>query len=36
MCGLNSFCLAALSVSKLDSVLEVFPTVEDGLKAFGA
>ena len=35
MCGLNSFCRAALSVSKLDSVLEVFPTVEDGLNAFG-
>lgn len=33
MCNLNSFCRAALSVSKLDSVLEVFPTVEDGLNA---
>lgn len=31
MCGLNSFCRAALSVSKLDTVLEVFPTVEDGV-----
>lgn len=36
MCGLNSFCRAALSVSKLDSVLEVFPTVEDGLNALDA
>ena len=36
MCGLNSFCRAALSVSKLDSVLETFPTVEDGLNALGA
>jgi len=36
MCGLNSFCRAALSVSRLDTVLEVFPTVEDGVAAFEA
>jgi anti-anti-sigma regulatory factor len=36
MCGLNSFCLAALSVSKLDTVLEVFSTVDDGVAAFGS
>lgn len=33
MCGLNSFCRAALSVSKLDSVLDVFPAVEEGVAA---
>jgi anti-anti-sigma factor len=33
MCGLSSFCRAALSVSKLDSVLEVFPTLEEGIAA---
>ena len=36
MFGMNSFCRAALSVSKLDSVLEVFPTLEDALAAFEA
>ena len=36
LCGLNSFCRAALSVSKLDNVLEMFPTVEEGLAAFEA
>ncbi len=36
MFGMNSFCRAALSVSKLDSVLEVFPTREDALAAFEA
>lgn len=33
MCGLSSFCRAALSVSKLDTVLEVFLTLEDGVAA---
>lgn len=34
MCGLNSFCRAALTVSKLDTVLEVFSTVDEGVAAF--
>jgi hypothetical protein len=36
MFGMNSFCRAALSVSKLDTVLEVFPTLDDALAAFEA
>jgi len=32
---MSSFCRAALAVSKLDTVLEIYPTVEDALKAFG-
>ena len=36
MCGLNSFCRAALSVSRLDTLLEVFPTVDDGVAEFDA
>ena len=34
MFGMNSFCRAALNVSRLDNVLEVFPTQEDALAAF--
>lgn len=34
LCGLNSFCRAAISVSKLDTVLDMYPTVEEGLAAF--
>jgi anti-anti-sigma regulatory factor len=30
-----SFCRAALTVSKLDTVLEIYPTIADALKAFG-
>ena len=36
MFGMNSFCRAALSVSKLDSVLEVYPTLDEALAAFEA
>ena len=36
LCGMSSFCRAALSVSRLDSVLEVFPTAEDAAAAFAA
>lgn len=32
---MSSFCRAAMSVSKLDTVLEIFPTVADAIKAFG-
>lgn len=32
---MSSFCRAALAVSKLDTVLEIYPTVADALKAFG-
>ncbi len=31
LCGMSSFCRAALSVSKLDRMLEVFPTVDDAV-----
>lgn len=31
LCGMSSFCRAALSVSKLDIVLTVFPTVDDAV-----
>ena len=33
LCGMNSFCNAAFSVSKLDSMLEVFATVDDAVAA---
>ncbi len=36
LCGMSSFCRAALGVSRLDSVLEVFPTAEDAAAAFAA
>ena len=32
---MSSFCRAALSVSKLDTVLEIYPTIADAMKAFG-
>ena len=35
LCGMSTFCRAALSVSKLDTVLEVFPTVDDAVAAMG-
>jgi anti-anti-sigma factor len=33
LCGLSSFCRAALSIAKLDTVLDVFPTVDDAVAA---
>lgn len=33
ICSLSSFCQAALSVSKLDSVLDVFPTRDEAVAA---
>jgi anti-anti-sigma regulatory factor len=33
MCNLNTFCSAALGVSKLDSVLSIYPTVADAVAA---
>ena len=34
LCELSSFCKAAITVSKLDQVLELFDTVEDAVEAF--
>lgn len=36
LCGLNSFCLAAVSVSKLQTRFEIFETVDDAVQAFSA
>ena len=34
LCGLSPFCRSAMSVSKLDQLLEIFDTVEDAVQAF--
>ena len=36
LCGLNAFCLAAVTVSKLQTRFEIFDTVDDAVKAFSA
>jgi anti-anti-sigma factor len=36
LCGLNSFCQAAVSISKLQNRFEIFETVDDAVKAFSA
>ena len=36
LCGLNTFCPAAVSVSKLQTRIELFETVDDAVQAFSA
>lgn len=36
LCGLNSFCLAAVSVSRLQTRFEIFDTVDEAVQAFSA
>lgn len=36
LCGLNTFCLAAVSVSRLSNLFEIFETVDEAVQAFSA
>lgn len=36
LCGLNTFCQTAISISKLENLIEIFDTAEDAVRAFTA
>ena len=36
LCGLNTFCQTAISISKLEKLIEIFDTAEDAVRAFTA
>ena len=36
LCGLNSFCQSAISISKLQDRFEIFETVDEAVQAFSA
>ncbi len=36
LCGLNTFCQTAISILKLENVIEIFDTADDAVRAFTA